>query len=241
MALITCPECGREKISDKAAVCPGCGYPISREAEDSLLKKDEGTKTTPTVAPFSSGIGKIVAIVAVVCIVIIGLLAVSDHAKSSSNSTLTKNYTSYSATPKTGNAGALAKAESYLRSSSFSYTGLIDQLEFSGFSESEAIYAADNCGADWKDQALKKAKSYLRSSAFSYSGLVEQLEYSGFTNDEATYGADNCGADWNEQAVKKAASYLKTFDYTRSRLIDQLEYSGFTYSQAVYAADQNGL
>lgn len=28
MALIKCPECGRE-ISDKAVSCPGCGYPIA--------------------------------------------------------------------------------------------------------------------------------------------------------------------------------------------------------------------
>lgn len=28
MALITCPECGKE-ISDKAATCPGCGAPIT--------------------------------------------------------------------------------------------------------------------------------------------------------------------------------------------------------------------
>lgn len=27
MALIKCPECGRD-ISDKAVVCPGCGYPV---------------------------------------------------------------------------------------------------------------------------------------------------------------------------------------------------------------------
>lgn len=28
MALINCPECGR-RVSDKAAACPGCGYPIA--------------------------------------------------------------------------------------------------------------------------------------------------------------------------------------------------------------------
>ena len=28
MALIRCPECGRE-ISDQAQACPGCGFPIS--------------------------------------------------------------------------------------------------------------------------------------------------------------------------------------------------------------------
>lgn len=27
MSLINCPECGK-KISDKAKVCPGCGYEI---------------------------------------------------------------------------------------------------------------------------------------------------------------------------------------------------------------------
>jgi len=32
MALIQCPECGRE-ISDKAASCPHCGYPIQEKQE----------------------------------------------------------------------------------------------------------------------------------------------------------------------------------------------------------------
>lgn len=29
MALIFCPQCGRQ-VSDKAPACPGCGYDISR-------------------------------------------------------------------------------------------------------------------------------------------------------------------------------------------------------------------
>lgn len=33
MALITCPECGRE-ISDKAVSCPGCGYPVQDNPVD---------------------------------------------------------------------------------------------------------------------------------------------------------------------------------------------------------------
>lgn len=33
MALITCPECGKQ-ISDKAASCPGCGYPLADESLD---------------------------------------------------------------------------------------------------------------------------------------------------------------------------------------------------------------
>ena len=28
MALVKCPECGRENVSDSAETCPNCGYPI---------------------------------------------------------------------------------------------------------------------------------------------------------------------------------------------------------------------
>lgn len=136
---------------------------------------------------------------------------------------------------------ALTKADDYLRYSSFSYTGLIDQLEYEGCTTEAATYAADNCGADWYEQAAKTASDYLSFSAFSYSGLIDQLEYEGFTAEEATYAADNCGADWNEQAAKKASDYLNFSSFDRSRLIEQLEFEGFTHDQAVYGADQNGL
>ena len=32
MALMKCPECARE-VSDKASVCPQCGYPIAAAAQ----------------------------------------------------------------------------------------------------------------------------------------------------------------------------------------------------------------
>ena len=91
---------------------------------------------------------------------------------------------------------------------SFSYTGLIDQLEYEGYSVEACTYAADNCGADWNQQALKKAQDYLDFSSFSYTGLIGQLEYDGFTAEQATYAVDSCGADWNEQAAKKAQAIL---------------------------------
>jgi len=43
MALIRCPECGRE-ISDKATACPGCGYPMppaAPEADDIARRLEE--------------------------------------------------------------------------------------------------------------------------------------------------------------------------------------------------------
>ena len=36
MALITCPECGRE-VSDKAAACPYCGNPLKENPETEML------------------------------------------------------------------------------------------------------------------------------------------------------------------------------------------------------------
>ena len=48
MALITCPECGRE-VSDRAKTCPNCGFPITKSEEmdnelqvrDVVLAKEE--------------------------------------------------------------------------------------------------------------------------------------------------------------------------------------------------------
>lgn len=218
MALIKCHECGRN-ISDKAAYCPGCGTAVY--APGSVANKNNYSK-------------QLIALVFVV--LFISVIWANNNKDKSSKSDDTSAYV-----PQTGTAGALAKAESYLGSGAFSYTGLIEQLEFAGFSFDEAAYAADNCGADWKEQAVKKAKSYISSSAFSYTGLIDQLEYSGFTAEEAKYAADNCEADWKEQAVKKALSYMNTFpDWTKSRLIEQLEFNGFTSEEAAYGADNCG-
>lgn len=140
----------------------------------------------------------------------------------------------------TGQKNALSKAHDYLSYSAFSYNGLIEQLEYEGFTSEEATYAVDNCGADWNKQAAKKALDYFGYSAFSYSGLIEQLEYEGFSTEEATFAADSCGADWNEQAAKKAQDYLKLSSFSRSGLIDQLKYEGFTNEQAEYGASAAG-
>ena len=87
-----------------------------------------------------------------------------------------------------GERNALDKAYRYLNSSAFSKSGLMEQLEYEGFTKSEAKYAVNNCGANWKEQAAKKAAQYLSSQSFSRSGLIEQLEYEGFTSKQARYG-----------------------------------------------------
>ena len=75
----------------------------------------------------------------------------------------------------------------------FSRSGLIKQLEFEGYETEDATFAADNCGADWNEQAVLKAKDYLEMTAFSRDGLIKQLEFEGFTHEEAVYGAEQNG------------------------------------------------
>lgn len=153
-----------------------------------------------------------------------------NHKESENTSTIT-----------TGQRNALKSAKDYLSMMPFSHDGLIEQLKYEKYSDEDATYAADNCGADWNEQALKSAKNYLSMMAFSYTGLIQQLEHEQFTKGQATYAADNCGADWNEQAAKSAENYLGIMSFSKDGLIEQLEFEGFTHEQAVYGAEQNGF
>lgn len=100
---------------------------------------------------------------------------------------------SEAAIPTTGELNALKTAKNYLSFMTFSYDGLINQLEYEQYSHDEALYAANNCGANWNEQAEKKAKQYLKSSSFSKDRLIEQLEYEGFTHEQAIYGVEQNG------------------------------------------------
>ena len=50
---------------------------------------------------------------------------------------------------------AIKKAEQYIKLMAFSESGLIDQLEFEGFSNEDATYAVNKLNVDWKEQAKK--------------------------------------------------------------------------------------
>jgi DNA-directed RNA polymerase subunit RPC12/RpoP len=59
MALIKCPECGRE-VSDQATACPQCGYPIRKIEVDKRVLQEESTSETNSVpvadgSPFLGG------------------------------------------------------------------------------------------------------------------------------------------------------------------------------------------
>lgn len=88
---------------------------------------------------------------------------------------------------------AVRKAIAYLGYSAYSRDGLIAQLEYEQFSHADAVYGADNAGANWNEQAAKKARQYMDYSAYSRGGLIEQLMYEKFTQAQAEYGANAVG------------------------------------------------
>ena len=75
----------------------------------------------------------------------------------------------------------------------FSRKGLIEQLQYEGYTYEQSVYATDNCGADWNEQAAKKAQSYLDIMAFSRQGLIDQLQFEGYTYEQAVYGVNQVG------------------------------------------------
>ncbi len=255
-----CTKCGTEF---DGIFCPNCGT----LSETNSTNDTENKQPPPPQMPKKKNKGCLIIIIVVfilflimVGIIIIGAIVGGLNTDRSENISSSEIYSAFSQTESepvednsipfssepqfdstTAENNALEKALQYLAYTAFSHDGLVEQLKYEGFSDSEALYGADNCGADWNEQALIEAQDYLSSTAFSYSGLVEQLEYEKFSYDQAVYGADNCGADWDEQAAKSAKSYLELQSFSRSELIEQLEYEGFTPEQAEYGATQNGF
>jgi hypothetical protein len=88
---------------------------------------------------------------------------------------------SFAAGLTVGQENAMRKALSYIDFSGFSRKGLIEQLEFEGFTKDESQFAVDNIAINWDEQCIRKAQQYLNSMAFSRTGLIEQLVFEGFS------------------------------------------------------------
>lgn len=137
-----------------------------------------------------------------------------------------------------GREAALNAVDRVMEKGWNSYETVIWALEREGFAHEDAVYAADNCGADWKAEALKDAQQTLD---FSKKEVLEFLENGGFTADEISYAMANCDANWKERALERAKNYLYGNPTSYNELIDALVSFGFTEEEAVYAADHCGV
>ena len=88
---------------------------------------------------------------------------------------------------------AIKQAENYIAMMPFSKTGLINQLEFEGYSNEDATFAAENITVDWRAQAVKHAETYVETMAFSRQGLIDQLVFEGHSQEDADYAATEVG------------------------------------------------
>ena len=133
----------------------------------------------------------VLTFVLLLCIVSLSACSFFDFSSGyGEDSNITEDAETNNETATFGELMALESAKNYLRVSAFSKQGLIEQLEFEGYSNEEATYAVNHCGANWKEQAVKAAKQYLRVMSFSKQGLIDQLIFDGFTEEEAIYGVE---------------------------------------------------
>lgn len=133
---------------------------------------------------------------------------------------------------------ALNSAIEYSKYSAMSYNSIVSQLESDGQSHEDAVYAADNCGADWNEIAVRATVRYIDSEPSSRTRMIDILIADGFTEEQANFAADNSGIDYVEQAKKSALVYLSVENYEKNTLIEFLVgVEGYTQEQAVAGVD----
>lgn len=84
---------------------------------------------------------------------------------------------------------AVASAKKYVASEPLSKKATVDRLKSAGYSDTAATYGAENCGADWKQNAVSRANYLLEKKNYTqYKSLEYDLkERYGFTSEELSY------------------------------------------------------
>ncbi len=144
---------------------------------------------------------------------------------------------------------ALYYAYQLLDSEPFSRARLIELLEqYWSINREDAVWAADNCGADWDANARLKAQDIYENYAFiSYDLLILELEmsYVGFTHEQAVNAANyvDSYADWYAKALQAVNEIMKYENISRHELLEirlKNNYM-FTEEQALYGIEQANI
>ncbi len=255
MALVKCPECGREKVSDKALACPDCGFGLKEYFEnknnlnvlaeaDSINYEDAQKIEADCINKEWEERNR----------------REEERLKSLSQLDSRKDATKQDAMDRArweAQYNAKIKEQKQVKKmiiaaiSGIIVIGIIIYIignpnktnnhnYISSTSKLTNSASKKNNVSIGRQNALKSAKAYLNSNAFSKKGLISQLIFEGYSEDEANYAVENCKANWKEEAAKRAKAYLSVSSFSRSGLIDQLEYEGFTKEEAEYGVSKNG-
>lgn len=117
------------------------------------------------------------------------------------------------------------------------------------FSDQDALYAVNHCGADWNQYAVRAAKEYseyaYEESSVSRLGLIERLSgvgQAGFTKTQAIYGVDHSGLDWDKQMVTQLVHTAEAYPMSRDKTKAALQKAKFTQTEVNHflsSFDQN--
>lgn len=96
---------------------------------------------------------------------------------------------------------AVLAAKYQVNNDGISYVEMIERLQAHGFTDEEAVYGADHCEADWKEEALQTAEScmeglatYGNQTSFTRAEIESHLiDVCKFTKEEAAYAVTSCG------------------------------------------------
>ena len=106
-------------------------------------------------------------------------------------------------------------AKSFIEFGEYSYSGLIEILEFAGYSNDEAEFAALNCNADWNDEAVQCAEAYLDFKTMTKDELYRQLESEGFTKEQINYALSKVESKLAvESEIESVVSTPKLLQFT---------------------------
>lgn len=244
MALITCPECGKQ-ISDRAKSCPDCGFPINTDetagegvspansAGTSAINMQSvnnvGTNEYQTmteaqrkaVESYNSKKKKKWSVPKIILAVVLALAI---------GRTVAYKYIDYSYNQRKG-----------YRTNKTSTTKNTDTTNQSK-TEEKQIEADPALSHEYRN-ALESARVYSEMMNMSKKGIYDQLisEYGDkFPKDAAQYAIDNLDADWKKNALESAKTYSDEMHMSRQDIYDQLisEYGDqFTAEEAQYAID----
>ena len=154
---------------------------------------------------------------------------------------------------------ALDMAKWYLADSKgtvfFSYGGMVDLIELNGFSHEAAVYAADNCGADWYEMVWGELNAFWSPDGFDPQDAISNLQLRGFSYEETIY-AVTAFCEENEIRMEgpteeeRAAEIVRLLleagrgitYWSRDGMIRQLETDNkFSHDTAVYAVDSASI
>lgn len=81
----------------------------------------------------------------------------------------------------------------WLEEDALSRDYIIYELTDDGFSRDAAIYAADNAGADWYDQAMRAAEEYLAEGQHTWEEIEAMLKQKRFTYAQILHVKEHIG------------------------------------------------